>query len=152
MRYEEAIAKHEPLSERENGLVAGLHAYSWMKDGQTFVGTGSRLLGDAIDRMITESRARESSHPSVAGELIVPPDESVVAVAVENAVEIIEESVADILSINGGGKAKRPSYRGSEYDAAYAQGRKDACRVLLIDLGAADRDVSSSDVRTRRDG
>lgn len=57
MRYEEAMEKHgglEALSEFERGWITGVRAYAWMKDGATFVGTTGTLLGDAIDRFLTD--------------------------------------------------------------------------------------------------
>jgi hypothetical protein len=59
IRYEEAIAKHEPFSEYERGLIDGIRRFSWMKEGTTYVGTTGRTLGDAVDRAITEHRAGE---------------------------------------------------------------------------------------------
>lgn len=59
MRYEEALAKHGELTEYERGLVDGIRRYSWMKDGQTFVGTTGSLLGDAVDRALTAHRNGE---------------------------------------------------------------------------------------------
>jgi hypothetical protein len=59
LRYEEAVAKHEPLSAYEKGLVAGIYRYAWMRDGVFYVGTTGRTLGDAVDRALTECR-RES--------------------------------------------------------------------------------------------
>jgi len=38
----------EPLTDFEQGLVAGLRQHSWMKDGTTYVGTGIYTLGQAI--------------------------------------------------------------------------------------------------------
>lgn len=56
MRYEEAIAKHEPFSEYERGLVEGIYRYAWMRDGTFYVGTTGSTLGNAIDRALTEHR------------------------------------------------------------------------------------------------
>jgi hypothetical protein len=58
MRYEEAIEKHQPLSPYELGLVAGIYLFAWQKDGVFYVGTTGALLGDGIDRAITEYRER----------------------------------------------------------------------------------------------
>lgn len=57
MRLEEALQKHggwEKLSDYERGWVQGVMAYSWMKDGQKFVGTTGKLLGDAVDEMLSK--------------------------------------------------------------------------------------------------
>ncbi|PYO40127.1 MAG: hypothetical protein DMD33_18760 [Gemmatimonadetes bacterium] len=59
MRYEAALRKHtatRELSEYETGYIDGLKAYSWMRDGATYVGTTGRTLGDAVDRFLTEHR------------------------------------------------------------------------------------------------
>lgn len=81
--------------------------------------------------------------------LVVPPAISPVDNAIENAELMIEESIADILAIRGGGQAKKPSHYGIDYDEAYAQGRKDACRVILISLRGREH-VTSDDVKAQQ--
>lgn len=58
MRYDDALAKHEPLDEYERGYVDGLYQYAWHKDGVLYVGTTGRTLGAAVDQFLTEHRER----------------------------------------------------------------------------------------------
>jgi hypothetical protein len=51
---------------------------------------------------------------------------------VEHCELMIEESIETQRAIAAGEPHKNPSFRGEAYDAAYAQGRKDACRVILL--------------------
>lgn len=55
---DEALLKHGPLSDYEQGLVDGLFRHAWMKDGTYYVGTGIYTLGQSIDAAITQSRER----------------------------------------------------------------------------------------------
>lgn len=64
--------------------------------------------------------------------------------AIENAELMIEESIADVRALMAGKRAARPSHLGDDYDHGYAQGRKDACRVILIALGS-ENTTSSAD-------
>jgi hypothetical protein len=61
LTYGQAVEKHQPLSDFEQGLVAGLYQHAWMKDGTYYVGTGIFTLGQAIDRAITGHRERQAS-------------------------------------------------------------------------------------------
>jgi hypothetical protein len=61
IRYEEAVAKHEPLSSHERGLVEGIYRYAWMRDGVFYVGTNGHTLGEAVDLAITEYRSANAS-------------------------------------------------------------------------------------------
>lgn len=73
--------------------------------------------------------------------------------AIEHCELMLEESIDTILAIENGKSPKKPSFRGHDYDAAYAQGRKDACRVILICLGQQDSEAykrSTDDVRRER--
>lgn len=75
-----------------------------------------------------------------------PEDRGAVEHAIEHAELMIEESIDDLRAIRNGGQAKRPSHLGTDYDEAYAQGRKDACRVILLAL--RDREhVTSEDAK-----
>lgn len=43
---------HDPLTPQEAyvlGILDGISAYSWMKDGKTFVGTTGKGLADALE-------------------------------------------------------------------------------------------------------
>lgn len=64
--------------------------------------------------------------------------------AVETCELILEESIEDIFKIRHGNKCSKPSYRGEDYDLGYAQGRKDACRVVLLSFGI-DKTITSID-------
>lgn len=64
--------------------------------------------------------------------------------AVETCELMIEESVAVVVAIAQGRSYPRPSHRGVEYDNAYAQGRKDACRVILLGLTGREH-ITSGD-------
>lgn len=62
----------------------------------------------------------------------VPAVESLVENALEHCELMIDESIADL---RDGPPRSRRSYRGEVYDEGYAQGRKDACRVIRLCLG-----------------
>jgi len=74
--------------------------------------------------------------------LTEPPALDPVQNAIEHCELIIEEGIEDIKSIREGGTAKRPSHLGVEYDEAYAQGQKDACRVILLCLRGREHTTS----------
>lgn len=80
---------------------------------------------------------------------LVEPVIDPVANAIENCELMIEEGIADVLAIRDGGSAARPSHNGTDYDEAYAQGRKDACRVILLSLRGREH-VTSDDPPTER--
>lgn len=80
--------------------------------------------------------------------LTPPPEITPVESAIEHCELMIEESIAAQLAIDSGRSPEKPSYRGNEYDDAYAQGRKDACRVILLCLGV-EGSVTSDDVKRR---
>lgn len=69
--------------------------------------------------------------------LQTPADETPAERAIELCHAIIAEGVETRLAIAGvpGATRGRRSYLGDEYDEAYAQGRKDAARAILITLG-----------------
>jgi hypothetical protein len=67
--------------------------------------------------------------------LTTPPEKSAVENAIEMCELMIEEGIADILSRRETGSARKPSHLGADFDEGYAQGKKDACRVILISLG-----------------
>lgn len=75
--------------------------------------------------------------------LIPPTEKSAVQNAIENCEMVIEESVEVVKAIREGREYKKPSFLGEEYDEAYAQGRKDACRVILISLGKKELGATS---------
>lgn len=85
--------------------------------------------------------------PPQIPELNAPPPLDPVQNAIENAELMIEESVRDSVAIEAGQSPAKPSYRGEEYDAGYAQGRKDACRVILISLGVKELGLTTDKVR-----
>ncbi len=92
--------------------------------------------------------------PLPPSNLVAPPEQDPVDVAIEEAERMIEESIADGIAIAAGGTAagSRCSHRGGDYDAAWAQGRKDACRVLLVALRGSEHITSDDVKRARRDG
>lgn len=74
-------------------------------------------------------------------ELVAPPEdgpEDLIAYAIRDAEEMIRDSIDQIIHIRDTGNSLKPSFLGADYDEAYAQGRKDACRVVLIALGRTD--------------
>lgn len=73
--------------------------------------------------------------PRGAYELVAPPERGPADRGIEMAKEIVEESVADALALATGGRVKHVAYRGKDYDVGYAQGRKDAARIVLIAMG-----------------
>lgn len=75
--------------------------------------------------------------------LIPPTEKSAVESAIENCEMMIEESVEVVSAIKAGRAYNKPSFLGEDYDEAYAQGRKDACRVILISLGVKELGVTS---------
>lgn len=81
--------------------------------------------------------------------LVEPPAISETQNAIENCELMIDESIEDALELEAGRPAKhRSSYNGPEYDAGYAQGRKDACRIILLSFGRQHR--TSVDARYDR--
>lgn len=75
--------------------------------------------------------------------LVVPSVLDPVQHAIEHCELMIEESIQDQRALDRGESVKRPSHLGKEHDYAYAQGRKDACRVILLAL--RDREHITSD-------
>lgn len=71
------------------------------------------------------------------GPLVEPPEITPIESAIENCELMLEESIADELELEATGRLASPrgSYLGYDHDYGYAQGRKDACRVILISLG-----------------
>jgi hypothetical protein len=63
----------------------------------------------------------------------------------EHAELMIEESIEVIRAIDAGRDYPKRSHLGTEYDAAYAQGRKDACRVLMLCIDPLHRGPRSTD-------
>lgn len=54
-RYEEILAKLEDageLTEYEQGFLAGIRLYAWMKDGTYYVGTTGSTLEQAVERFL----------------------------------------------------------------------------------------------------
>lgn len=83
--------------------------------------------------------------------LIVPVEQTPEERAIEACLEIVERGVADVRAIKAGGMAQRPSFNGTEYDEAYAQGCKDTARTLLITLGVEGLGVTSDDQPKKED-
>lgn len=78
------------------------------------------------------------------GDLVVPEDEPVLDQVEASCLEMIEESVDDLVAGVTGGKRKRKSYRGDDYDDGYAQGCKDAARRVLIEIGRPSLGVTTT--------
>lgn len=78
--------------------------------------------------------------------LVEPPARSPLENAIAVCEEIIEEGIDDVVAIRAGGVAKRPSHLGGDYDLPYAQGRKDACRIVLLALRGREH-ITSEDRR-----
>jgi hypothetical protein len=80
-------------------------------------------------------------------ERLTPPvEDSPLEASIKNCEAIIEEGVADVLALRDDRPAAHPSHRGHEYDEGYAQGRKDAARVILVSLRGSEH-ITSDDVR-----
>lgn len=77
--------------------------------------------------------------------LTEPPAISPIENAIENCEFMIEESIADRIAISEGERPKNRSFQGQDYDDGYAQGRKDACRVILLVLRGREH-ITSDDV------
>lgn len=69
------------------------------------------------------------------GPLTEPAEQTPVERAVETCREIIRDGISDVLAVRAGRSPRQPSHQGTDYDAGYAQGRKDAARVVLLALG-----------------
>lgn len=67
--------------------------------------------------------------------LNIPQEPTKLDLVKETCEEILREGIADSRAFNEGRPVKRPSFMGEEYDAGFAQGRKEAARVILITLG-----------------
>lgn len=77
--------------------------------------------------------------------LTVPQEVAPADAGVAVCEEIIEVGISDVRAIRQGRTARVPSYRGALYDEGYAQGRKDAARVILRELRGREH-VTSDDV------
>jgi hypothetical protein len=69
---------------------------------------------------------------SDTSDLVVPKLKSEIENARENADLIIEESIAVQAAIRSNMPYDNPSHLGADYDDGYAQGRKDAARILML--------------------
>lgn len=88
--------------------------------------------------------------PDGPKKLVEPPQLGIAVQAIELCEQIIEEGIDDVLSVLDGRSVSKPSFRGAEYDEGYAQGRKDACRVILFALSGREH-ITSEDVLERRE-
>lgn len=79
------------------------------------------------------------------GKLVEPAPLDPVENAIETCELIIEEGIQVLEDIRAERYVSK-SHRGEEYDAAYEQGRKDTCRVILLCLRGSEH-ITSDDVR-----
>lgn len=63
MRYEEAIAKHAPLSAYERGYVQALWDFSVNRNGEKLIGSPEKLVGDAVDRFLSARPRPQAREP-----------------------------------------------------------------------------------------
>lgn len=76
--------------------------------------------------------------------LVTPETQDAAKDARETAELMIEQSIAVQRAIADGDDYQR-SHRGEEWDDGYAQGRKDACRVLMLSFDPHYRGPRSTD-------
>lgn len=62
-RYDDVVKEFEPLDLYERGVVDGLAAYAWWKDGRMQVGTTGTTLAQAVRKFLERperAQARET--------------------------------------------------------------------------------------------